>query len=126
MKWEIDTDLIEDWLLSLDAGTYLQVRAALQILSVDGPQLGRPLVDAVTTSRHRNMKELRPGSSGCSEVRMLFAFDPKRRAIILVAGDKAGKWDRWYREAVPTADALLDKHLEDLKKDEKEDGKNPG
>jgi len=53
------------------------------------------LVDTVTASRHRNMKELRPGSSGRSELRILFAFDPKRQAILLVAGDKAGDWQRW-------------------------------
>ncbi|EME52594.1 helix-turn-helix domain-containing protein [Rhodococcus ruber BKS 20-38] len=43
------------------------------------------------------MKELRPGSSGRSELRVLFAFDPQRKAIFLVAGDKAWKWDKWYR-----------------------------
>ena len=66
--------------------------AALEILRELGPQLGRPLVDTVTASRHKNMKELRPGSSGRSELRLLFAFDPERRAIMLFAGDKAGNW----------------------------------
>ncbi|MCO5310254.1 MAG: type II toxin-antitoxin system RelE/ParE family toxin [Austwickia sp.] len=65
------------------------------MLQERGPALGRPLVDTVTASRHRNMKELRPGSSGRSELRILFAFDPKRQAILLVAGDKAGDWQRW-------------------------------
>lgn len=57
------------------------------------------------------MKELRPGSSGRSELRVLFAFDPQRRAIMLVAGDKAGAWQRWYREAIPLADRLFDSYL---------------
>lgn len=89
--WEVDVELLGGWLKSLDIDTYDQVLAALQVLSRTGPGLGRPLVDTVVGSRHNNMKELRPGSSGRSEVRILFAFDPKRRAILLVAGDKHGR-----------------------------------
>ena len=55
--------------------------AAIEMLEERGPQLGRPLVDTVTASRHKNMKELRPGSSGQTELRILFAFDPKRQAV---------------------------------------------
>jgi hypothetical protein len=58
------------------------------------------------------MKELRPGSSGRSEVRILFAFDRRRQAILLVAGDKAGKWDRWHKRMIPLADDRFDEHLE--------------
>ena len=75
--WEVDVELIEAWLLALDQPSYEQVIAALELLGEIGPQLGRPLVDTVTGSRHKNMKELRPGSSGRSELRMLFAFDPE-------------------------------------------------
>ncbi|MDO4260197.1 MAG: type II toxin-antitoxin system RelE/ParE family toxin [Actinomycetaceae bacterium] len=113
--WTIDTSLVEDWILSLDSSSLAQVYAALEVLADYGPSLGRPLVDTVTTSRHRNMKELRPGSSGRSEIRMLFAFDPERRAIILVAGDKAGNWQRWYKRNIPRADEVFDAHLERLK-----------
>lgn len=63
------------------------------------------------------MKELRPGSSGRSEVRILFAFDPQRHAIMLLAGDKQGRWDKWYRTNVPIADDRYDEHLEWLKKE---------
>ena len=59
------------------------------------------------------MKELRPGSTGTSEVRILFAFDPARQAILLVAGDKAGRWQRWYDMAIPLADDRYDDHLAD-------------
>ena len=104
-------DYVEIWLKELDERSYDQVIAALQILEDHGPGLGRPLVDSVIGSRHRNMKELRPGSSGRSEVRILFAFDPLRRAILLIAGDKRGAWQRWYRTAIPRADALYDEHL---------------
>lgn len=71
-------------------------------------------MDTVTASRHRNMKELRPGSSGRSELRVLFAFDPERRAVTLVAGDKAGNWTRWYKKNIPVADDLFDDHLRTL------------
>ncbi len=78
--------------------------AAIEVLQEHGPQLGRPLVDTITASRHRNMKELRPGSSGRSELRVLFVFDPERRAIMLVAGDKVGNWTRWYKKNITVAE----------------------
>ena len=64
--------------------------------------------------RHRNMKELRPGSGGRSELRVLFAFDPERRAILLVAGDKAGNWRKWCTVNVPIADDRFTEHLDGL------------
>ena len=82
-----------------------------------GPTAGRPLVDRVKGSRFQNMKELRPPSSGQSEIRMLFAFDPAREAIILVAGDKSGRWDSWYRTAIPLADERFAEHLITLKEE---------
>lgn len=115
--WSIDAALIEAWVASLDDGSRGQVFAAIEMLQEHGPQLGRPLVDTVTASRHRNMKELRPGSSGRSELRILFAFDPERRAILLAAGDKAGHWKRWYTQNIPVADDLFDEHLHRLRGD---------
>lgn len=109
--WFVDLELIEDWLDSLDDRSVEQVIAAIRVLEERGPNLGRPLVDTVTASRHRNMKELRPGSSGRSELRVLFAFDSARQAILLVAGDKSGNWQRWYKKNIPVADDLLDAHL---------------
>ncbi|MFT4295332.1 MAG: type II toxin-antitoxin system RelE/ParE family toxin [Micropruina sp.] len=113
--WSVDVGLIEDWLNALDRASWKQVMAAIEVLREFGPQLGRPLVDSLTASRHRNMKELRPGSSGRSELRILFAFDPERRAIMLVAGDKAGNWGRWYKKNIPVADDLFDDHLHRLR-----------
>ena len=115
-EWEVDVELIDDWLKVVDEGTYDQVVAALKILTELGPGLGRPLVDSIIGSRHKNMKELRPGSAGRSEVRILFAFDPRRRAILLLAGDKQGAWAKWYRKNIPVADDRYDEHLEKLKK----------
>ena len=74
------------------------------------------MVATVVGSRHNNMKELRPGSSGRSEVRILFAFDPKRRAILLVAGDKQGRWEQWYKTHIPIADDRYGEHLDKVKK----------
>ncbi|HIW28849.1 MAG TPA: type II toxin-antitoxin system RelE/ParE family toxin [Candidatus Luteococcus avicola] len=107
-------DLVRDWLVSLDQRSYEQVTAAIELLAEHGPQLGRPIVDTVAASRHRNMKELRPGSSGRSELRVLFAFDLERQAIMLVAGDKAGNWQRWYKKNIPIADELFDDHIRRL------------
>ena len=61
------------------------------------------------------MKELRPGSVGSSESLILFAFDPTRAAILLIAGDKAGNWQRWYRDNIPVADNRFDEHPEELR-----------
>ena len=93
MSWEVRLwEDVEAWVLGLDDETYNLVAAAIDRLQSEGPMLGRPTADRIKGSRHHNMKELRPGSSGRSEIRILFAFDPRRRAILLVAGDKAGKW----------------------------------
>lgn len=77
-------------------------------------QLGRPLVDTIASSRHANMKELRPLAT---DIRILFAFDPRRMAILLLGGDKSGQWERWYKVNVPIADALYDEHIEALRKE---------
>lgn len=114
-NWDVDLAYVEDWLINLDQQSYEQVVAAIELLAERGPQLGRPLVDTIRASRHKNMKELRPGSTGRSELRVLFAFDPERKAIFLIAGDKAGKWDKWYRVNIPIADDRFDKHLAKLK-----------
>ncbi|MDI2131794.1 type II toxin-antitoxin system RelE/ParE family toxin [Yinghuangia seranimata] len=102
------------WLRELrktDRSTAQQVGAALTVLSEEGPALGRPLVDTVRGSSLSHLKELRPGSSGSSEVRLLFIFDPDRNAVVLVAGDKSGQWSGWYAEAIPLAELVYEAHL---------------
>lgn len=84
--------------------------AAIRVLRSEGPTLGRPLVDTVKGSRHANMKELRPGSTGRTEVRVLFAFDRQRKGILLVGGDKSKDWADWYKTNIPIADARFDEH----------------
>jgi hypothetical protein len=80
---------------------------AIYTLSYLGPALGRPLVDTITNSNIANLKELRPGSRGRSEVRILFVFDPWRSAILLVAGDKAGSWNKWYARMIPAPSSSM-------------------
>ena len=74
-----------------------------------GPALGRPTVDRVAGSAVHNLKELRVRSGG--ELRILFAFDEERRAVLLVGGDKTGNWKEWYEEAIPIAERILSDHM---------------
>jgi hypothetical protein len=123
VSWVVDVELITDWLAGLDDRSHELVIAALELLAERGPLLGRPLVDTVISSRHNNMKELRPGSAGRTELRALFAFDPQRAAIMLVAGDKQGQWKRWYDQNIPIADDLFDTHLNKLKQTKQQKGR---
>lgn len=117
MRWTVIAHpAVAEWQRTLDTDTFQQVAAAIRQLAEDGPALGRPLADTVKGARHKNMKELRPGSAGRSEVRIMFAFDPARQAILLVAGDKAGQWQNWYKQAIPLADDRLDEHAERIRK----------
>lgn len=85
------------------------IRAIL--LQREGPQLGRPHVDGLKGSRHKNMKELRFDADG-GVWRLAFAFDPARRAILLAAGDKSGGGERrFYKRLFATADDRFDRHL---------------
>lgn len=107
-------DEVERWYLDLaksDPATAELVTAAIDKLVDDGPTLGRPLVDRIKGSKRHNLKELRPGSSGSSEVRILFIFDPQRQAVLLVAGDKSGAWSQWYRENIPEAETRYERWL---------------
>jgi hypothetical protein len=119
--WEIlMTDEVEQFLDTLyasDRETHKLVNQAILVLERNGPAEGRPLVDTITGSSIPNMKELRPGSVGKSEIRILFAFDPWRSAILLIAGDKAGQWQRWYRHAIPRAEQLYESYLQERRKE---------
>ncbi len=107
---------VEAWFIQLaehEPVTADLIEQAIDLLAERGPTLGRPLVDRVKGSKHRNMKELRPASAGAGEVRILFAFDPERQAILLTAGDKAGDWKGWYVRNIPLADQCFSQHLAD-------------
>lgn len=88
------------------------MRAAVEILESAGPTLGRPTVDTLEGSRLQNLKELRPRGG---HLRVLFVFDPRRVAILLLGGDKTGRFKAWYAEAIPEAERLYDEHLAQLR-----------
>ena len=85
---------IHDWFMALDEISASLVRDSVELLAERGPSLGRLAVDRITGSELHNLKELRPGSAGKTEIRILFIFDPQRQAVLLVAGDKSGNCPR--------------------------------
>ena len=114
-RWEVEFDpLFEEWANLLAQPDAEALLAAIRVLRDYGPALGRPLVDTLKGSRYHHMKELRPGSTNRTEVRVIFAFDPERRAVFLVGGDKSNDWSKWYANNVPLADERFDAHLKRL------------
>ena len=115
MNWEVVlVDEVARWFELLcgdDVATADRVEEAIDKLAQDGPTLGRPLVDRVKGSGVHNLKELRPASAGRSEIRILFVFDPERRAVPLIGGDKAGDWQRWYEVNIPVAEQRYKRYL---------------
>jgi hypothetical protein len=116
MEWGEFTGEFEKWWNALTIAEQ-DVNAKVVLLQKIGPVLSRPHADVIHSSRHLNMKALRIQHLG-RPYRVLFAFDPRRCAILLIGGDKTGN-DRWYDEFVPLADDLYDQHLESTKKKEK-------
>lgn len=101
---------------NLQEDVQIEILALSRLLQQFGPQLGRPRVDTLNDSGHANMKELRFSAAG-GEWRVAFAFDKKRRGILLVAGDKSGGSEkRFYRELIRKADDRFDAHLARLRK----------
>ncbi|WP_089156700.1 type II toxin-antitoxin system RelE/ParE family toxin [Micromonospora sp. NBS 11-29] len=107
-RWSVRvTGEVRHWLRNLrrdDPASYESVRVAVDKLAEVGPGLGRPLVDTLRGSNLRNLKELRPRSGRDVAIRVLFVFDPWSQAVLLVAGDKAGNWSRWYQQNIPAAE----------------------
>jgi hypothetical protein len=110
VAWTVKvTDEYAVWFTALikqDLDSATQVAQAVAALREEGPTLGRPLVDRLKATKIHHLKELRPGSKGRSEIRIIFAFDPTRSALLLLGGDKAGNWTRWYRDNIPLAEQL--------------------
>lgn len=120
MAWtvEFDDDFRTEF-AAFDTETKIELRALVKVLQQLGPSYGRPRVDTLKGSRHANMKELRFDAVG-GVWRVAFAFDPERKAILLVAGDKSGVSEkRFYRTLINIADARFSAHLERLGKQEK-------
>ena len=114
--WEVEfTDEFGAWWEQLDEAEQESVAASVELLRQLGPQLPRPHADTLKGSRHSNMKELRTQHQG-RPIRTLFAFDPRRCAILLIGGDKTGD-DQFYQRMIPLADQLYDDHLASLRKE---------
>jgi hypothetical protein len=109
------TDEFESWWESLTPDEQVALDAVVRILEQLGPGLARPHVDTVNGSRHANMKELRVQCKG-RPLRTLFAFDPRRTAVLLTGGIKGGS-KRFYDELIRTADNLYDRHLEEIRRE---------
>ena len=110
--WEIvETSEYATWFGSLTEKQQAAVLERVALLREKGPTLNRPVADRIQSSAHHNMKELRIASAGA--IRVLFAFDRSRRGVLLVGGIKSdeSKWNEWYSEQVPVADAMFDRHL---------------
>lgn len=116
MSWEVRLHAtFEDELLGYAPQVRIALTATAKLLAQYGPQLGRPYVDTLNGSKHVNMKELRFAAAD-GEWRTAIAFDPDRRAILLVAGDKSGgSQKRFYRQLIAKADLRFSEHLENLK-----------
>jgi hypothetical protein len=115
VSWDVEgTDEFAEWYGHLSARDQESVERAVEVLIAGGSGLGRPFVDTIKGSRHGNMKELRPRRGN---IRILFAFDPRRLAILLIGGDKTDRWNEWYAEMIPVADQLYDDYLATLRKE---------
>ncbi|MFW1942695.1 type II toxin-antitoxin system RelE/ParE family toxin [Acinetobacter guillouiae] len=116
MSWEIEyTDEFEQWWETLSIEEQISIAASVELLESFGTNLKFPHSSGINGSKHDHMRELRTQHQG-RPYRTLYAFDPRRTAILLLAGDKTGD-DRWYDVNVPIADKLYDEHLHSLKKE---------
>ena len=115
-KWEVEyTDEFGAWWADLTEAEQVSIDASVRLLEEKGPRLGFPHSSGIKGSRHAHMRELRIQHEG-RPYRLLYAFDPRRCAILLLGGDKTGD-ARWYDVHVPIADVLYDTHIETLRKE---------
>lgn len=113
MAWEVEyTNGLGEWWKGLNESEQVSVAAGVKLLETLGPRLNFPHSSGIEGSKHHHMRELRIQHQG-EPYRVLYAFNPKRNAILLIGGNKTGN-DRWYEEYVPKADRLYDEHLAEL------------
>ena len=112
--WDvITTDRFDEWFNNMDDTDRANIIAGMLLLEKKGPFLSRPYADTVEGSKFPNMKELRIQSKG-KPLRAFFAFDPKRKAVLLCAGNKTGNEKRFYKFMIPLADKEYETHLDNL------------
>ncbi len=121
MRWDVEfTDEFGAWWNALSEAEQEALDASVHLLEERGPALGFPHSSGLRASKHGHMRELRTQHGG-KPLRTLYAFDPRRSAILLIGGDKTGD-DRWYDVHIPVADRLYDEHLNQLRKEGLIDG----
>ena len=114
MTWEVEyTNEFGEWWTTLDEDRQDSVDVAVKLLEVRGPRLPFPFSSGIVGSRHGNLRELRIQHRG-EPLRVFYAFDPRRAAILLIGGSKQGD-GRFYERMIPVADKLFDDHLEGLR-----------
>lgn len=109
----VKTDEFVTWTQTLDSERRAKIAGAIQRVAAGGPTLGRPHVDRIHRSRVHKLKEARVDRG----IRLLFAFDSRQNAVMLVGGDKAGKWNRWYPEKIKLAERLYADHERNIGKE---------
>ncbi len=116
MSWEIEaTNAFEDWWQTLTEQEQNDVTAVVELLGERGPDLPFPYSSAIQGSQFAHMRELRIQSHG-DPLRVFYAFDPRRVAVLLIGGNKTGKEKRFYKQYVQRADTLYENHVQSLKK----------
>ena len=116
MSWDVEnTDEFGDWFIDLGNSDQDAIRFSVGLLADKGPNLRFPHSSGINNSRHSHMRELRIQSGG-KPLRVFYAFDPRRSAILLIGGDKTGD-DRFYERMIPVADELYDVYLQELKEE---------
>src|ERR1700686_1960522 len=116
MSWNVEhTDEFREWWDDLTEAQQEDVTAVALLLMEQGPQLPFPYSSGIAGSKHAHMRELRVQSGG-HPIRVFYAFDPRRSAILLLGGDKTGD-NRFYQRMIPIADALYDTYIEEIRKE---------
>jgi len=113
MAWEIEgTEEFQAWFSALTSAERISVAAKIDLLEEEGPSLGRPHADTLKGSKLTNLKELIIQHAG-NPYRVIFAFDPRRTAVLLLGGRKADS--KWYKTAVPEAGKIYERYLQEIK-----------
>ncbi|NES20869.1 MAG: addiction module toxin RelE [Symploca sp. SIO3E6] len=116
MVWDVEyTDEFQEWWNSLTEQQQDDITSVVQLLMEEGAKLPFPYSSGIKGSKHTHLRELRIQSGG-NPIRVFYAFDPRRTAILLIGGDKTGD-NQFYQTYVPLADKLYEEYLEELKKE---------
>jgi hypothetical protein len=110
------TDEFQEWFAGLTAAERVSVARKIDLLEEKGPSLGRPHADTLRDSKLPNLKELIIQHAG-DPYRVIFIFDPRRTAILLLGGQKVGAGKRWYKTAIPEAERIYEQYIEEIKKE---------